>query len=351
MIENRSFTIAELASICGAQLVGAGDFGGNRISRVATLSEADESCVTWISSAKYAAHLESSRAGAVIGPAELVGAHPRGMIVKDADSAIADVLAAFHIAHDAPAEGVHSTAIVDPTATLGERVRIGAYAIVGPHATIGARVTIGNGASLGRHVTIGDDSVIHPRCVIYDSCTLGRRVVIHAGSVIGADGFGYIFRGGQHRKLMHIGTVEIDDDVEIGANSCVDRGKLGATRIGRGCKIDNLVQIAHNVQLGPLSILVAQCGIAGSVQSGAGVVIGGQAGIRDGLRLGDRAQIAARSGVMSDVESGQTVLGSPAQEHRAALREIAAARELPQLLRRVAALEKRVKELDGATND
>ncbi|MBX3395213.1 MAG: UDP-3-O-(3-hydroxymyristoyl)glucosamine N-acyltransferase [Phycisphaerae bacterium] len=351
MIEQRSFTIAELASLCGATLAGAGDYGHNRISRVATLSQADETCVTWIANAKYATQLATTRAGAVIGPAELVAAHPRGMIVQDADAAVADVLEAFYVELDAPSEGVHPTAIVHSSATIGERARIGAYAVIGPYTRIGARVTIYNGVSLGRHVTVGEDSVIHARCVIYDSCTLGRRVIIHAGTVIGADGFGYIFRGGQHRKLKHIGTVEINDDVEIGANCCVDRGKLGPTRIGRGCKIDNLVQIAHNVQLGPLSILVAQCGIAGSAQTGTGVVIGGQAGIRDGITLGDRAQIAARTGVMADVDSGQTVLGNPAQEHRAALREIAAARELPQLLKRVAALEKRVKELDGATND
>ncbi len=348
---SKRYTVADIAERCGAKCVDTPGLADRSISRIATLVEADENSITWIVSSKYAERLSNSRAAAVLGTADLVGDHSAGLIVDDADVAIATVLEMFFERPTSPTVGIHPAAVVDPTARLGERVAVGAHAVVGPYCEIGDGTTIHEGVSLGARVRIGRDSVLYDRVIIYDDCEIGDRVILHAGVIIGCDGFGYIFRNGAHRKLMHIGTVIIEDDVEIGANSCVDRGKLGPTRIGRGTKIDNLVQIAHNVQLGPLCIVVAQSGFAGSTTTGAGVVVGGQAGLKEGLTIGDKAQIAARSGVMNDVEAGTTVLGSPARPIVTAFREIAAVHELPQLLKRVTLLEKRVKKLDGAADD
>ncbi|HWL95008.1 MAG TPA: UDP-3-O-(3-hydroxymyristoyl)glucosamine N-acyltransferase [Phycisphaerae bacterium] len=350
-VRSKSFSVEEIASRCGATLAGNGDFALTIITRIAGLDEADEHSITWLANPKYAERLSHTRAGAIFGLEKLVGAHPRGLIVADPEAAIATLLEVFHEPLFAPATGIHPTAIVDPTARIGANVAVGAYTVIGPGTEIGDRSVIHEGVSIGREVDIRQDVVIHERSVIYDRCEIGNRVIIHAGVVIGCDGFGYIFRDNQHRKLMHVGSVIIEDDVEIGANSCVDRGKLGPTRVGRGTKIDNLVQIAHNVQLGPLCIVIAQTGIAGSVKAGTGVVFGGQAGVRDGVTLGDKAQVGARSGAMEDVAAGVTIVGNPGQPQTKAFREIVAIRDLPQLVKRVAALEKRVKELEAPADD
>ncbi len=330
--------------------MGDAAFASRIVTRVASLDGAGDDAVSWVSSSKHAAQLGRTAAAAILGPEELVGTRPDGLVVADADSAVATLLEFFHIPNVPPARGVHPTAIVHPSAKLGEGVAIGAYAVIGGDCVIGDGSVIHEGVSLGAGTRVGRESEIFDRVVIYDRCEIGDRVTIHAGAVIGGDGFGYIFRDGRHRKLMHLGTVVIEDDVEIGPNSCIDRGKFGPTRIGRGTKIDNLVMIAHNVQTGPCCILVAQSGFAGSAELGAGVIVGGQAGVREGTRIGDRAQIAAQAGAMADVSAGTTVIGSPATTQVAFFRETVALKELPQLLKKVAALEKRVKELEGAAD-
>lgn len=354
MVENigKEMTVRRLAELCGARLANeSSDFESKVIRNVASLDGADDESVTWVSSAKLAEQLGRTRAGAILGTEELVGSLGNGLVVKDPDSAIASVLEAFYVANEPPSPGVHPTAIVDPSCVVAEDARIGAYAIVGRRCRIGAGSIIHEGVSIGAGTLIGEQTQIYDRVVIYDHCEIGSRVTLHAGVVIGGDGFGYIHRDGRHRKLMHLGNVVIEDDVEIGPNSCIDRGKFGPTRIGRGTKIDNLVMIAHNVQIGPMCILVAQCGIAGSARLGPGVMVGGQAGVRDGVTIGTQALIAAQAGAMADVPEKTSVVGSPAKPQMSFFREVTAVQGLPQLLKKVAALEKRVQELEAAAND
>lgn len=349
-LDHRQFSVREIAAACGAKLAGNGSHGDATVRRVAPISDADAESVTWIADRKLLSVLPDCNAAAIIGRAEFVAEHAHGLIVDDPETAIANILDCFYTPLTPPPMGVDPGAWVDPTAHLGKDVSIGRFAVIGAGCNIGDRVVIHEGVSLGTNIDVGEDSVIYDRCTIYDRCQIGRNVIIHAGSVIGADGFGYIHRGGRHRKLMHLGSVVIEDDVEIGANTTIDRGKLGATRIGRGSKIDNLVMIAHNVQVGPMCIITAQCGLAGSVTVGTGVAMGGQVGIIHGMKVGDGAQLSAQSGIMSDIPAGQTVFGSPAEESKEAFRTIARTRKLSHLMEQVAKLEKRIAELEAAAD-
>jgi len=240
------------------------------------------------------------------------------------------------------AAGIHPTAVVDSTA------QIDPSAHVGPHCVIGARVRIGAGAVLlglsqvGEGCSLGNHVLLHPNVTLYPKCQIGNRVRIHAGSVIGADGFGYVLDKGTHLKIPQIGSVIIHDDVEIGAHVAIDRGALGPTVIGAGTKIDNLVQIAHNVHTGEHCLVVAQAGIAGSTRLGSYTTLAGQVGLAGHLKIGSRVVVAAQSGVMNDIPDGQKWLGSPAQPDRMMKRQWIALQRLPELLRRVAELEARL---------
>lgn len=318
---------------------------------IAPLTEAESHQISWINDKKHIQALLTTRAAAVIGTEALVGHLERGIVVSDADSAIADVLDAIRIPESIPELGIHSTAVVHKSARISEAARVGAYAVIHDEVQIEDGAVIHEGVSLGRGVRVGEKSVIHDRCVVYDRCEIGRNVTIHSGTVIGADGFGYVFRKGRHRKLAHIGYVVIEDDVEIGANCCIDRGKFGATRIGRGTKIDNLVMIAHNVQIGPNCLLAAQVGISGSVHIGAGSAFGGQSGVTHGITIGNEVRVAAQSGIIGDVEDGVAVMGMPAHDKTLHLRAQLRLRELPELFMKIASLSRRVAELEAAANN
>lgn len=344
----KSITIQTIVEALGAEPA-PGLNPDTHVARIAALAAADASAVSWMDSPKWRDAAMASRAAAIVVTAEIAGDLPNGLVVRDTQAAVADLLELF--AEDDPGvePGIHPTAVVGAGAEIAASARIGPHVVIGANASIGERSVIGAGVSIGRGVVIGSDCRLYDRVVIYERCTLGDRVIIHATSVIGADGFGYIFRNGQHRKLRHIGTVVIEDDVEIGASSMVDRGKVGETRIGRGTKIDNLVQVAHNVTIGPLSILVAQVGLAGSVRLGAGCLLGGQVGITEGVVLGDGTRVGAKSGVMNDfLDPNQTVMGIPAQAATTHNRDVIRVRRLPQLIERVADLEKKVASLEGA---
>lgn len=347
---NPSLTLAEIARICGGRLVSGDRFAAKVVRSVAAIDEADEETITWLADAKLSASLADCRAAGIIGLEQQVGSHDRGIVVEDPELAVAELMDAFYKPPEPPAPGVHPSASVHASVELGVGTAVGAFAALGEEVVLGDGAVIHEGVSLGRGVHIGGRTVVYDRCVIYDRCQLGRDVIIHAGTVIGADGFGYIFRDGRHRKLSHLGTVIIEDEVEIGANTCIDRGKLGATRIGRGTKIDDQVMIAHNVQIGPLCIITGQVGIAGSVRVGKGVTVGGGAGMVHGITVGDGVRIAATALLFNDVPAGSVVSGTPAQDHRTELRDIARVRKLPQLLQRVAVLEKRVAELEDSAD-
>lgn len=344
----RFATLEQIAVLCRAEPASGLPLQA-RVEGLGALDEAGENQVSWLSDAAHAKSLSGCRAAAVIGTRALLGDFPRALYVADPEAAAADVLDFFHLPREL-SPGIHPTAFVDPGAEIGRDVRMGPHVVVGRGAVIGSGTRLHAGVSIGAGVRVGKDCVLHDRTVVYDRCTIGDRVILHAGVVIGADGFGYIFRGGAHRRLAHLGTVEIEDDVEIGANATLDRGKLGATRIGRGTKIDNLCMIAHNVRIGPCCIIIAQCGIAGSATLGAGVVMGGQSGVTQGVRVGDGVRVGAKSVVQTDIAPGMTVWGVPAQEQMTEKRERARVRMLPKLFDRVSALEKRLAQLEASAD-
>lgn len=241
----------------------------------------------------------------------------------------------------APAAAIHQTAVVAPDAKLGARVSIGPYVVIEQGAEIGAGTVIEAFCFLGQGARVGENCRLHPRVTLYPGSLLGRRVEVHSGAVIGGDGFGYVFGEGRHWKFPQIGTVEIGDDVEIGSNATIDRGSLDATTIGNGVKIDNLVQIAHNVQIGEHSVLAAQTGISGSCTVGKHVVIGGQVGIADHAQIEDGAVVGAQTGILTGktIRRGQTVWGTPARPLEKLKKQYAALARLPELAERVRRLE------------
>jgi UDP-3-O-[3-hydroxymyristoyl] glucosamine N-acyltransferase len=234
---------------------------------------------------------------------------------------------------------------VAPTATRGPDTAVGFNCFVGQRVSLGARTVLHPGVYVGDDTTLGDDCEIFPNVTIRERCTIGHRVIVHANSAVGSDGFGYRWDGTKHAKIPQIGTVVIEDDVEIGSCVCIDRAKFGATRVGRGSKLDNLVQFAHNVVAGPHCLLTGQSGVAGSAKLGAGVVLGGQSAVRDHVTMGDGAMLAACSGVMEDVDPKQIVSGLPALPHRQTLREQAAIRHLPELRTEVRKLQDELEQL------
>jgi UDP-3-O-[3-hydroxymyristoyl] glucosamine N-acyltransferase len=234
---------------------------------------------------------------------------------------------------------------VHPSAKLGANVAVGPFSVVGANTVIGDNTVIHNGVSIGDDVAIGKDCEIFPNAVIRERITIGDRVILHASSVLGTDGFGYRWDGTKHAKIPQIGTVVIEDDVEIGSGTCIDRAKFGATRIGKGTKIDNLVQVGHNVTTGAHCIIVGLVGIGGSVKLGNGAVLGGHAAIKDHVTIGDGAIAAACAGILADVNPKEIVSGAPALPHRQTLREQGAIRDLPELRVTVRKLEKTVAKL------
>jgi len=299
--------------------------------------------LTFAENDTYFAAAEQSAATAIIVSGDFTSSSKVLIRVKNARVAFARALALFFPEPVHPA-GIHPTAVVSPHAQVDLTAHIGPHCVVGAGAQVGARVTMLAGVYVGDGVQLADDVTLFPNVTIYPRCEIGQRVRIHAGSVIGSDGFGYVLDGGAHRKVPQVGQVVIGDDVEIGANVTIDRGALAPTVIGRGTKIDNLVQIAHNVVIGEHCIVVSQAGVAGSSTLGNYTVLGGQVGVAGHLKLGDQVSVAAQSGVMHNIPDGETWLGSPAQPDREMKRQFIAQRHLPNLLKRVAALEKKLGE-------
>ena len=313
----QSFTAGQIAALLGAPLVGAPDAP---VRTVATLNPGAPGALTFIRSPKYAALWQRSACSVAIVTRgiDVPGHDPASralIVVDDADLAVIAILQRIAPPTHAPSPGVHPTAIVDASASVDPTAAIGPYTVLGPGAAVGpgsvlmARVTLGAGARVGARTTL------HPGVVIADRCTVGDHCLFFANVVIGADGFGFRPTDQGHLKIPHAGNAVIEDHVEIGAGSCVDRAKFGSTRVGRGTKIDNLCQIGHGVTIGTDCIICAQCGVAGSVTIGNRVTLAGQAGVADNFTIGDDAVIGAKSGVISNVPAGETWLGYPARKH------------------------------------
>jgi UDP-3-O-[3-hydroxymyristoyl] glucosamine N-acyltransferase len=336
-------TLAELAAELGGQVVGD---GAVQIRGVAGIREALPGDVTFLANARYESHLAETRASAVIcdrQPREC----PNPMIqVDNPYLAFQQAVRVFRPEVYRPAPGVHPSAVIAPDAVLGEGVSIGPYCVVEPGARLGARVVVMAGGYIGGRVEVGEGTFLYPRVVIREECVIGARCVLHAGVVIGADGFGFAFDAGRYHKVPQVGNVVIGDDVEIGANSCVDRATTDSTRIGDGTKVDNLVQVGHNVSIGRHCIVVAQVGIAGSTELEDYVTLGGQVGIAGHLRIEKGAVVAAQSGVTRVVKAKEVVSGYPAIAHGAWKRVSVLVQRLPQLFQKTKDLEQRVEALE-----
>jgi UDP-3-O-[3-hydroxymyristoyl] glucosamine N-acyltransferase len=339
-------TLADIAQLLNVPVPQGA--GSRPVTGLAMLPEATETELSYLGTERLIAEFEKTRAAAVIVqrrvklPAEC--ARPV-LLVDDADLAVARVLELFAPPIPRPPAGVDAAARVAASAALGEGVAVAPFVFVGENAKIGARTVLHSGVHVGADTVVGEDCELFPNVVVRERCVLGDRVVIHAGSIIGSDGFGYRWDGAKHAKIPQIGRVEIEDDVEIGSCVCVDRAKFAATRIGRGSKIDNLVQIAHNCVLGPHCIMAGQSGVAGSVVLGSNVMLGGQCAVRDHVHMADGSMLGPCSGAMDDVEPRQVVTGLPAIPHRQFLREQAAMRHLPELRSEIRRLQEQVEDL------
>lgn len=331
--------LGEVAHLVGGQLVGA---AGVEITGVAPIGQAGPSDLTFVANPRYRPLLKTTKAAAAIVDTETE--FPGLALVRHANPYYAFLLALRHFHPDERpvASGIHPLAFVAPDAVLGKEIGIGPFVAVESRAKIGDRTLVAAGSYIGREVEIGEDCVIYPNVTIREKAKIGCRVTIHSGTVIGADGFGYAKEKGVYHKIPQVGMVVIEDDVEIGANVAIDRATMGETRIGRGTKIDNLVQIAHNVKIGENSILVSQVGISGSTEVGKNVTIAGQVGLTGHIHVGDGAVIAAQSGVHRDLKPGQIVLGSPAREMQKSKRIEAIISNLPEYIEKLKRLEKAV---------
>ncbi len=347
-MDKKSLTVRQVADLLGARLEGDGSAS---VSGVASLEEASASDVTFVAEARHANRLADCLAGAAIVGDFSVPSRTPLLHVSNVPMALARLLSYFSPGEDLPPPGIAPSATISPDATIGQNVAIGPGVCVGPRAAIGRSCVLCANVSVGAEVVLGDNTVLFEGVVVRRGCRVGRGVRIGPNSVIGFDGFGYYFSDGKHHRIPHIGVVVIEDDVELGACTCVDRAKFGVTRIGAGTKIDNLVQIAHNVQVGENCLMAAGVGVSGSVKMGAYVVWGGGVGIRDNITLGQGVQCAAMSGVGSDVPPGLTVAGYPAGPAREMLRQWQASTKLPELLKRVRELEARIHAIESAKND
>ncbi|NOZ94574.1 MAG: UDP-3-O-(3-hydroxymyristoyl)glucosamine N-acyltransferase [Acidobacteria bacterium] len=336
-----SVTLGDLGARLGAKIVGD---AGIVLRGIRPLDEAGPEHLSFLHNPKYRSQLESSRAGAVIVDDPELAPDRNLLVVEHPYLAHARALEIFY-PEELPPPGVHPSAVVDSSACLGEGVSVGPCAVVGPGCSVGDRSVIAPGAVLVRDVAVGVDCRIHSRVVVENGCRIGDRCILHAGVVLGADGFGFATVDGVHHKVPQVGIVVVEDDVEIGANTCIDRAALGETRIGRGTKIDNLVQIAHNVVIGEGSLIVAQTGISGSTRLGHHVVMGGQVGTVGHIRIGDGAIIGAKGGVIKDVPDGAFIAGFPTQPYQEWVRSMAQVRNLWKLRRRLTEMEKMLERL------
>ncbi len=336
-------TLGELAALIEGHVEGDASIA---ISGISSIEDARDGDITFAETEKLLTSAGRSRASAVIAPASVPFAGKPLIRVKNPRFAFAQVLRIF-----APEpkvyQGIHPNAIIGQNVVFGKNVSVHALAVVGDNVTIGDNSVVYPFSYLGDDVAIGDSSVIYPHVVLHNDTQIGNHVVIHSGSVLGTDGFGYMFIENRHYKIPQIGRVIVEDDVEIGANVTIDRARTGSTRIGTGTKIDNLVHIGHNVTVGKHCVIVAQVGVSGSVEIGDGVILAGQVGVKDHVKIGDGSIVCAKTGVIGDLPAGSFVAGHFARPHGPEMRAQAIHAHLPEMQQKLNDLERRLAEMES----
>lgn len=333
-------TLKEIAKIVEGKIEGNENIV---IKSAAGLSDAGENDISFLSDQRYLGELNKTKASAVIVPEEVTITNKNLIKVKNPYFAFVKILRLITEEEKNHPQGIHSTAIIDKNVALGRDVSVGAYTLIGEKVEIGEGTIIYPHCYIGRQTKIGKNCLIYSRVCIREKSIIGNRVIVHPGVVIGSDGFGFLPHPQTlaHQKIPQIGVVEIGDDVEIGANSAIDRATVGKTKIGSGTKIDNLVHIGHNVEIGENCLIAAQVGIAGSTKIGDNVVFGGQAGVTDHISIGEGVKVAGRAGVIGNLSAGVTVSGFPAREHRKMLKIYALTDKLPEIYKLFRKMRKR----------
>ncbi len=340
------YTLHQLADIVGGSVR---DHRDVTLTGVADVGEAGLEDVTWVSGEKYARKIKTSHAGAVLVKSDFGETPMPAILCEHLELSVAKLLGAFLEHVSKPEPGIHSSACIHPSATIGENPSIGPHVTIDADVTIGANAVIHAGVFIGRSVTLGGECLFWPNVVIRDGCKLGDRVVIHPNSVIGSDGFGYYFDQGSHNKYPHAGGVMIGDDVEIGSCACIDRAKFGFTVVGRGTKIDNHVHIAHNVHIGEHCVFAGHTGISGSVRIGDYCFFGGRAAVLDNINIGNQVKLAGGLTVATkDIPDGMMISGLHGREHRQAMREQVSLKKLPSIVEQLRELTERVKQLEAS---
>ncbi|OGV49251.1 MAG: UDP-3-O-(3-hydroxymyristoyl)glucosamine N-acyltransferase [Lentisphaerae bacterium GWF2_52_8] len=345
---DKNLSSQELATLAGGTLAGAPDIS---INGVAALKQAGPSQASFLGNKKYKNQVAESQSGVVLVPKDYDDAPPEGralVICEDPNLAFSKIIDFFAPPPVNFAPGIHAAAVVHASAKLGANVHIGACAVIEEGAEIGANTVIAAGSYLGHFAKVGENCLIYANVTIRERCVLGSRVILHPGVVIGGDGFGFAPGPRGIVKIPQVGIVQIDDDVEIGANSTIDRARFGKTWIKRGVKIDNLVQVAHNAVVGDFSMLVAQCGVAGSAELGRGVIMGAQSGINGHITIGDGVKVAGTSGVVKSVPAGSVMLGTPAEGEREFMERYTLPKKMRKLSDKIAALERELLALKTA---
>jgi len=334
--------LKELAEWVDGTVVGDGEI---EIFGVASIEEARAGQITFISNPKYLPHLSKTNASAVIVSKEVTQAEKPLLCVTNPQLAFAKILTLFS-RKPYLSKGIDPKAWISPTARLGKDITVHPFVYIGDRCSIGDRATFYPGVTVDEDSSIGEDSILYPNVSVYPGTIVGKRVILHSGAVVGSDGFGYVKEGKRNVKIPQVGIVEIEDDVEIGANATVDRATLGKTIIGRGVKIDNLVMVAHNVVIGEDSIIIAQVGIAGSTKIGRNVTLAGQVGVAGHIEIGDNAMVGAQAGVIYDLPGNQGYHGSPALPQREYIRAITSLPKLPEMRKTLLDLEKRLQKME-----
>lgn len=340
-----SITLRDLAALVKGELSGNPDLP---IGSIATIEDAVAGQVSFVANKRYEQFIATTQASALIVPEHQTTDREDLALIRCKDPYFGFVLAlrAFHPTNFELVPGIHPMAIIDPSAILGKDVMIGAGAVIGRNVQVGDRSAILEGTVLTEGVCVGEDCLLYPNVSVLAKARIGDRVIVHSGTTIGSDGFGFAPVGGRFEKIPQVGTVVIENDVEIGANCAIDRAALGATRVGAGTKLDNLIQVAHNVRIGSHTVIAAQSGISGSTTVGSHCMIGGQVGIVGHIDIGDQVSIGAQAGVAKSLSGpGKVFRGAPAQELREELRMEASVRQLPDLIARVRELEARLNAL------